>query len=381
MSKHTLKNGMRIIFLIFVLLLSSTSLFSQQLPTWYRVYTFDDSIVEMNTSLVTFGSKDISRVRFRWTFDLPQALSGDPKVSYKSRLEVFEFNCTEARYRPYHLTFLDASGKIVRAEEMNSPGEWRSATFGDMMERLLKPACELVKQKTNPAVADREAIELEKAAKYALLFSLRLEGAKDFKPVVKKFFAADYLEGYLNDQDTNWFFNLDRKTAAKASRAELQRFYLAVLNSAYLSSVYFVSQSQDDDRSITGAKPIPPDVAKLIDTHPYTAMYKGKQNNYDYLAENIDSIERLRSYTQLLEGIVTLMRKHVASVRAEHSRQYQTILEEADLYSPKVRICNTNCLGLPGGTRLFDVNVPLFHLQLAEIKGELKVVSLTDYFD
>ena len=371
---------MKIAFLTLVMLISATPLFSQQLPVWYRVYTFDDSIVEMNTSLLTFISKDIVRVRFRWTLDVPEALSGDPKVSYKSRLEVFEFNCSERRYRPYHLTFLDATGKIVRVEEMNPPGEWRTSGF--MMGKLFSPACELVKQKTNPPVENREAIELEKAAKYALLFSHRLEDAKDFKPVLKKFFAADYLDGYLHDRDTNWFFNLDRETAAKASRAELQRFYLALLNNAYLSSIYFVSQSHDDDDDhITGEKLIPPELAKLIDQHPYTANYKGKRNNYDYLAENIDSVERLRSYTQLLEGIVTLMRKHVATARAEQSPQYQTILKEADLYSPRVRICITNCLGLPGGTRLFDVNVPMFHLQLAEIKGELKVVSLTDYFD
>jgi hypothetical protein len=369
---------MRIIFLTLVLLLSSTSLFSQQLPAWERVYTFDDSIVEMNTSLVTSISKDIVRVRFRWTFDLPETLSGDPKVSYKSRLEVFEFNCSEARYRPYHLTFLDATGEILRVEEMNPPGEWRSAA-GDMMARLLQPACELVRRKTN-LIENHEAIELKKAAKYALLFSRRLEEAKDFTPVVKKFFAVDYLDGYLNDQDSNWFVNLDRETAAKASRAELQRFYLALLNNAYLSSVYFVSQSHEDG-SLNGEKLIPPDIVKLIDNHPYTAKYKGNYNNYDYLAEKVDSVERLRSYTQLLEGIVTLMRKHVATARAEHSPQYKTILEEADLYRPKVRICTSGCLSLPGGTRLFDVNVPMFHLQLAEIKGELKVVSLTDYFD
>jgi len=372
---------MKVIFLTFVFLLSSTSLYAQQLPTWYRVYTFDESIVEMNTSLVTFISKDISRVRFRWTFDEPEALSGEPQLKYKSRLEVMEFNCSEQRYRPYHLTFFDAAGNIVRLEEMNPPGEWRSVTSGSMMEKFFAPACELIKQKTRPPVVSSDAIELEKAARYALSFSQHLEQAKDFKPIIEKFFVANYLSGYLRDQNTNWFLNLNRDAAARASRAELQRFYVALMNSGYLSCVYLISQyPYAVDGSIPEEKLIPPDIVELIDNHPYTATYKGKQDNYDYLAENVDSVERLRSYTDLLEAIGVLMRRHVMSVGAEHSRGYQTMLEDWELYQPNVRICATDCLGLPKGTRLFEVNVPVFHLQLAEIKGELRVVSATDYF-
>jgi len=372
---------MKAIFLIFVFLLSSTPLFAQKQPDWYRVYTFDESIIEMNTSLVTLISEGISRVRFRWIFDQPKALKGEPNVKYKSQLEVIEFNCSEQQYRPYHLTFLDASENIVRIEEMHPPGEWRRAS-GSIMENLLGPACELIRQKTSPPdVVSRDALELEKAAKYALSFSQRLEEVKDFQPLIEKFFATDYLDSYLHDQSTNWFLNLDRETAAKASRAELQRFYVALLNSGYLSCVYLISQYHyAADGSIPEEKLIPPEVIELIDNHPYTARYKGKQENYDYLAENIDSVERLRSYTDLLEGISALMRRRVISVEAEHSREYRKMLEYWDLYQPKLRICAADCVGLPKGTRLFEVNVPVFHLQLAEIKGELRVISATDYF-
>ncbi len=364
----------------FVFLLSSICLSAHQIPEWYRVYTFDESIIEMNTSLVTFINKDISRVRFRWTFDQPEALGGEPQLKYKSRLEVMEFNCSEQRYRPYHLTFFDAAGNIVRIEEMN-PREWRSVKSGSFIEKLFTPACELIKQKTHPPVVSSEALELERVAKYALAFSRRLEQAKDFKPVIEKFFAADYLHGYLQDNDTNWFLNLNRDTAAKASRAELQKFYVASLNSGYLFCLYLINQYPVAARGLIPQENlIPPDIVALIDNHPYTATYKGKQDNHEYLAENIDSVERLRSYTNLLERIGVLMRKHVINVRAEHSNEYQTMLEDWDLYHPKVRICGSDYLGLPKGTKIFDVNVPIFHLQLAEIKGELMVISAADYF-
>jgi hypothetical protein len=371
---------MKFMFLPFVILLSSTSLPAQQLPEWYRVYTFDESIIEMNTSLVTFISKDVYRVRFRWTFDHPEALNGEPQVKYKSRLEVMEFNCSEQRYRPYHLTFFDAAGNIVRLEEMHPPREWRTVTFGSVMEKLFAPACELIKQKTRPPGASSDAIELEKAARFALSFSQRLEQAKDFKPIIKQFFAADYLNGYLEDDDTNWFLNLSQDTAAKVSRTELQRFYIALLNTGYLSCLYVISQfPSDSDELIFDEKLIPRDIVQLIRNHPYTAAYKSKEGNYDYLAENIDSVEQLRSYTDLLERIGALMRKHVISVRAERSREYQA-MKDWDLYQPELRICATECLGLPKGTRLFEVNIPLFHLQLAEIKGNLKIVSAISSF-
>ena len=68
---------MKLIFLPLVFVLASTNLTAQTLPEWYRVYTFDDSIIEMNTSQVTFIDKDIGRVRLRWVFDQPEPLGGE----------------------------------------------------------------------------------------------------------------------------------------------------------------------------------------------------------------------------------------------------------------------------------------------------------------
>jgi hypothetical protein len=120
---------------------------------------------------------------------------------------------------------------------------------------------------------------------------------------------------------------------------------------------------------------IPADIWKVIKTHPYTAAYKGKQNNHDFLADKIDTVKRLNTYTDLLERIATLMRQHVIKVAAEHSKQYQAMLRAPALYEPKQRVCMRNCLGLPDGTKLFEVNIPVFQVQLAEMGGNLKVVT------
>jgi hypothetical protein len=156
---------------------------------------------------------------------------------------------------------------------------------------------------------------------------------------------------------------------------------VASLNAGYLASLYLISQASAEDDSIqegsaSEEKTIPTEVYQLINHHPYTLTYKGMGGSYDYLAENIDNIARMRSYTDLLEKVAVLMRKHVAAVQAERSQQYQEMLEEdSDIES---RACLSECLGLPKGTKLYDLSLPLLHLQFAEIKGELKIVSARD---
>src|SRR6266480_7325796 len=104
---------MKLILLLFAFLFSSTSLVAQQLPEWYRVYTFDESIIEMNTSNVIVGG-DIGRVTFRWTFDQLETLKGNPELKYKSRLETIEFRCVDQRYRYFEVSLLDSTGKTIR---------------------------------------------------------------------------------------------------------------------------------------------------------------------------------------------------------------------------------------------------------------------------
>ena len=360
---------MRVVLFVLVLTLNTIVVNAQSQTEWSRVYTFDESTIDMNTSIVTSISKDISRVRFRWTFNEPQSSDG---TKYQSQLEVMEFNCSLKRYRPYHFTFFDSVGNIVRIND--SPGEWRNVLLDSMTEKLFVPACDLIERKTGPHPSPREEkLQREKVALFAHGFEQQLERTKDFKPLIDRFFVTNYLTGYLQDQHTNWFMNLDRAVASKLSRQELQRFYVAQMNASYLSSLYLVSQlvSEPEDAG-SAQKLIPPNVRQLVSNHSYTTRYKPENN--------IDSVEGLRSYTDLLERISLLMRAHVRRVKAAQSEEWRGMLEESNLYTPKVRVCSEDCLGLPAGTKLFEVNVPVFRLQVAEIRGNLKVISAITRF-
>jgi len=137
---------MRVGLFVILFCLCPLTLTAQSLPEWQRVYTFDESTIEMNTSLVTFISRDVTRVRFRWTFNRPQLLRGFRIEQYQSQLEVMEFNCSRSQYRPYHTTFYDSAGDIVRIND--SPGKWRPIDSGSMIEKLFVPGCELIRSKT-----------------------------------------------------------------------------------------------------------------------------------------------------------------------------------------------------------------------------------------
>src|ERR1700687_410401 len=371
---------MKAFLLIFLLLLSSP-VAAQKSPEWYRVYTFDESVIEMNTANLILGG-DIGRVIFRWTFDQPEPIRGDPQLRYKRRLETIEFKCSDQRCRYYEVQLLNLTRKTIRSELMRSPYTWEEIKPGSVIATISIPACELIAGKIDPEGIKRkvdEQIKADKVVKFALSIKETLERSRDFKLVIEKFFAIDFIRRYVNDEDTNWFYNLNRDTASKASPAELQRFYIASLNEGYLTSLYVISQSPSDDDSIQADsapedKIIPADIYQLINGHAYTRTYGAKISGYDYLAENIDSVSRMPSYTDLLERIAVLMRKHVIRTHAERSKQYGHMLEDSDVQS---RVCSSEYLGLPKGTKLFEMSLPPIHLQFAEIKGELKIVSAT----
>lgn len=363
---------MRSLFLSLGLLLAMVPATAQTPSEWERVHTFDDSFIEMNSALLNQINKDVWRARFRWTFTQPQHLS---ELQYQSKLEVKEFNCLEKRARTYHVTLLNSQGDIVHIDD--TPGEWRAASASGMLQKMFVAACDLIKSKTPPTDAERSKLELERVGKYAHEVAQQLDRTKDFQPIINRFFVDNYLNRYLQDEDKNWFLILDRATARRATLPELQRFYVAFLNAAYVSSRYLIERTPADfpeRASVEELKRlVTPDVWEVIANHPYTIAHKN--SSYDFLAEKIDDLEQLRGYTNLLEKIVTQMRKHISKSGAGQSEQYREIAEEWNLYRPRPRVCEKSYLGLAPGTKLFDVDIPLFHLQIADTGGQLRVVS------
>ena len=141
-----------------VLLLAPVLIGAQQeKEKWQRVYTGEDSIIEIDISKVTFVEYNVSRrvtfgynigrVGFRTTLSKPEGMKEKPTVKYKRRLETIEFNCLANRYRLCQATLLDEKGNVVKVYERNPSEDWKEVRFGSMMEKLAYQACKLIDEK------------------------------------------------------------------------------------------------------------------------------------------------------------------------------------------------------------------------------------------
>jgi hypothetical protein len=110
---------------------------------WQRVYTGEESVIDVNVSSLTFEVSHILRVKFRTILSKPESLKEKPGTKYKSRLETIEFKLTEKRYRFYDIGLLDSAGKTVQSYEANTSEDWKVLKDGGMMQRLFDAARQL----------------------------------------------------------------------------------------------------------------------------------------------------------------------------------------------------------------------------------------------
>ena len=109
---------------------------AQSPELWKRVHTGEDSVIDLNTSLVEFDVGHILRIEIRTILNTPEELRDSSKTKYLTRLETVEYNLRQQRYRIIHVVLLDSSGKSVQTFDMKS-AEWKPLKAGGMMDRLL----------------------------------------------------------------------------------------------------------------------------------------------------------------------------------------------------------------------------------------------------
>ena len=83
-----------------------------------------------------------------------------------------------------------------------------------------------------------------------------------------------------------------------------------------------------------------------------------------------------------MESAAAVFRRSIEGAGAGKSESYERLpdgLPEGSM-EPESRVCRRECFNLPAGTRIFRVSVPVFQLQIAELGGELKIVSALPHF-
>lgn len=136
--------------LICALLLTGPAVLAavQEKDKWRRVYTFEDSTVEINTRKVIFSTGSSGRVLFRTLWSKAQKVRGRPDVKLKSQIETIEFKCAEHRYRTLQVLLFDPKEKQIDARESDpSTTEWKELRRGSTMLILFEAACSLLAEK------------------------------------------------------------------------------------------------------------------------------------------------------------------------------------------------------------------------------------------
>ena len=118
-------------------LLCPGPVFAQQTKDkWQRVYTGEESVIEINPSSLKFEPDRILRVQFRTIFSHTQTLPGASDTKYKMRLETIDFKLNEGRYRLSETSLLDSNGKELQWYSTSQMREWRVLKSGGVTEKL-----------------------------------------------------------------------------------------------------------------------------------------------------------------------------------------------------------------------------------------------------
>lgn len=118
----------------------SLNLAQQTKDKWQRVYTGEESVIEINSSSLKLEPDHVLRVQFRTILSRPESLPGVSSAKYKTRLETIDFKPNNRLYRLFETTLLDGAGKEVQSYSSSELQEWRGLKEGGVTERLLNGA-------------------------------------------------------------------------------------------------------------------------------------------------------------------------------------------------------------------------------------------------
>jgi hypothetical protein len=128
-------------FILWTTILSSTCfcLHAQTKNKWQRVYTGDDSVIEINVSSSTLEADHVLRVDFRTTLRKPENIAHRQGAKYKSRIETIRFKLNQNRYLLAQTAWFDTKGAKLDSYAVTEE-DWRVLKPGGVMERLFNSA-------------------------------------------------------------------------------------------------------------------------------------------------------------------------------------------------------------------------------------------------
>jgi len=108
----------------------------QEKTHWHRVYTGEDSVIEIDVSSLKFEPERIVRASYRTVLSKTESLPEQPGKKYKSRIESIAFSSAGNRYRFEEVSWLDSSGKPVHSYQSAANADWKALKAGGIMAKM-----------------------------------------------------------------------------------------------------------------------------------------------------------------------------------------------------------------------------------------------------
>ena len=109
---------------------------------WQRVLTGPDSNIDVKTASLVLEPNRLFRSQFRTTFARSEESFEKPGTKYKTRLETFQFDAQNDKYRVIETTLFDSSEKIVYESGPLTTRSWKPLR-GQTVARLYETAAGL----------------------------------------------------------------------------------------------------------------------------------------------------------------------------------------------------------------------------------------------
>ncbi|MFZ0063123.1 MAG: hypothetical protein WAL47_13925 [Pyrinomonadaceae bacterium] len=108
----------------------------QEKAHWQRVYTGEDSVIEMNVSSLRFEPQHIVRASYRTVLSKAEGLPEKSGKKYKSRIERIAFSSAGNRYRFEEVSWLDSNVQPVHSYQSGANADWKVLKAGGIMAKM-----------------------------------------------------------------------------------------------------------------------------------------------------------------------------------------------------------------------------------------------------
>ncbi|HEY3103173.1 MAG TPA: hypothetical protein VGJ69_06250 [Pyrinomonadaceae bacterium] len=197
---------------------------------------------------------------------------------------------------------------------------------------------------------------------------------RDLTPYLNTRSADIMANAWLADNDL-----VSHDLLTKARPDELRRFFIAMTNLSYLSTLYIYSKvyvKTGGFREVPPRKQYPPAVFRLLRRNPTISDWWSP----DRFSKPITSAQQLRAFTSTFERATAMLRRYLKSHAPEQTRMYRRNLAwlEPLLKEPEIETCETSeqCAPYPAHSQFVNVQLPLVTLILVRMNGKFEIIAI-----